>query len=152
MLFYLSPERAEYSGLRGAPGYVYCERVLDRWSALLERWAPSIEDCPVNPLRLEFDQNVSLGETESYACQKTCCVWRLPSAVLMITFLKYHSLAVHVIDVNSGDRVAQGDVGVGLGTFFRLASEIDISTLSPGDYEAAGRALQLEDWRAPQRS
>ena len=33
LLFYLSPERAEYSGLRGAPGYVYCERVLDRWSA-----------------------------------------------------------------------------------------------------------------------
>ena len=29
LLFYLSPDRAEYSGLRGAPGYVYCERVLD---------------------------------------------------------------------------------------------------------------------------
>ena len=25
LLFYLSPGRAEYSGLRGAPGYVYCE-------------------------------------------------------------------------------------------------------------------------------
>ena len=147
LLFYLSPERAEYSGLRGAPGYVYCERVLDRWSALLERWAPSIEDCPVNPLRLEFDQNVSLVRQKVTLSED---LLRLEAAIRSPddNFLKYHSLAVHVIDVNSGDRVAQGDVGVGLGTFFRLASEIDISTLSPGDYELR---VALYNWKTGAR-
>ena len=147
MLFYLSPERAEYSGLRGAPGYVYCERVLDRWRALLERWAPSIEDCPVNPLRLEFDQNVSLVRQEVTLSED---LLRLEAAIRSPddNFLKYHSLAVHVIDVNSGDRVAQGDVGVGLGTFFRLASEIDISSLSPGDYELR---VALYNWKTGAR-
>ena len=66
----------------------------------------------------------------------------------MITFLKYHSLAVHVIDVNSGERVAQGDVGVGLGTFFRLASEIDISALPKGEYEVR---VALYDWKTGAR-
>ena len=51
LLFYLSPERAEiFQASAGAPRYVFCERVLDRWKVLLESWAPSAEDCPVNPL------------------------------------------------------------------------------------------------------
>ena len=147
LLFYLSPERAEYSGLRGAPGYVYCERALDRWSALLERWAPSAEDCPVNPLRLEFDQNITLVRQEVALSED---LLRLETAVESADdkFLKHHSLAVHVIDVNSGERVAQGDVGVGLGTFFRLASEIDVSALPPGDYELQ---VALYNWKTGER-
>ena len=143
LLFYLSPERAEYSGLRGAPGYVYCERVLDRWRALLERWAPSIEDCPVNPLRLEFDQNITLVMQEVALSED---LLRLEAFIRSAddNFLRYHSLAVHVIDVNSGERVAQGDVGVGPGDFVRLASEIDVSALPPGDYELR---VALYDWR-----
>ena len=147
LLFYLSPERAEYSGLRGAPGYVYCERALDRWSALLERWAPSMEDCPANPLRLEFDQNVSLVRQEVTLSED---LLRLEAAIRSPddNYLKYHSLAVHVIDVNTGERVAQGDVGVGLGTFFRLASEIDVSALPPGGYELQ---VALYNWQTGAR-
>ena len=63
-------------------------------------------------------------------------------------FLRYHSLAVHVIDVNSGERVAQGDVGVGPGDFVRLASEIDISALPPGGYELQ---VALYDWKTGSR-
>ena len=147
LLFYLSPERAEYSGLRGAPGYVYCERVLDRWSALLERWAPSAEDCPVNPLRLEFDGNVSLVRQEVTLSED---LLRLEAFIRSAdeTFLKYHSLAVHVIEVKSGERVAQGDVGVGPGDFVRLASEIDISALPPGGYELQ---VALYNWQTGER-
>ena len=147
LLFYLSPERAEYSGLRGAPGYVYCERALDRWSALLERWAPSMEDCPANPLRLEFDQNITLVRQEVALSED---LLRLEAFVRSAddNFLKYHSLAVHVIDVNSGERVAQGDVGVGLGTFVRLASEIDVSALPPGGYELQ---VALYNWKTGAR-
>ena len=147
LLFYLSPERAEYSGLRGAPGYVYCERALDRWSALLERWAPSAEDCPANPLRLEFDQNVTLvrqAVTLSDDLLRLEAFIRNPDA----NYLKYHSLAVHVIDVNSGERVAQGDVGVGPGDFVRLASEIDVSALPPGGYELQ---VALYNWKTGSR-
>ena len=147
LLFYLSPERTEYSGLRDAPGYVYCERVLDRWRALLERWAPSREDCPVDPLRLEFDQNVSLVRQEVTLSED---LLRLEAFIRSADnkILKYHSLAVHVIDVNSGERVAQGDFGVGLGTFFRLAREIDISALPPGGYELQ---VALYNWKTGER-
>ena len=147
LLFYLSPDRAEYSGLRGAPGYVYCERVLDRWSALLERWAPSAEDCPVNPLRLEFDQNVTLVRQEVTLSED---LLRLEAFIRSAddTFLKYHSLAVHVIEVKSGERVAQGDVGVGPGGFVRLRSEIDISALPPGGYELQ---VALYNWKTGER-
>ena len=44
------------------------------------------------------------------------------------TFLDRYSLAIHIIDSRSGERVAQGDTGVGPGTFVRLRSEIDVST------------------------
>ena len=147
LLFYLSPERAEYSGLPGAPGYVYCERALDRWSTLLERWAPSMEDCPVNPLRLEFDQNITLVRQEVALSED---LLRLEAVIRSAddNYLKYHSLAVHVIDLNSGVRVAQGDVGVGPGAFVRLASEIDISALPPGGYELQ---VALYDWKTGER-
>ena len=147
LLFYLSPGRAEYSGLRGAPGYVYCERVIDRWSALLERWAPSAEDCPVNPVHLEFDQNITLVSQEVTLSED---LLRLEAAIRSAdeALLANYSLAVHVIDVNSGERIAQGDVGVGPGAFVRLASEIDISALPPGDYEVR---VALYDWRTGER-
>ena len=60
------------------------------------------------------------------------------------TFLDRYSLAIHIIDPRSGERVAQGDTGVGPGTFVRLRSEIDISALPPGDYEVR---VALYDWQ-----
>ena len=62
--------------------------------------------------------------------------------------LDIYSLAVHVIDLNSGVRVAQGDVGVGPGAIVPLRSEIDVSALPPGDYEVR---VALYDWRTGAR-
>ena len=73
LLFYLSPERAKYSGLRGAPGYVYCERVLDRWRALLERWAPSIGG-------LSGQSSASGVRPECYFGKAGCHTVRQPAA------------------------------------------------------------------------
>ena len=147
LLFYLPENRARYPSLPGAPGYVYCERALDRWSVLLERWAPSIKDCPVNPLRLEFDQNITLVRQEVALSED---LLRLEAVIRSAddNYLKYHSLAVHVIDLNSGVRVAQGDVGVGPGAFVRLASEIDVSALPTGDYELQ---VALYNWKTGER-
>ena len=64
------------------------------------------------------------------------------------TFLDRYSLAIHIIDPRSGERVAQGDTGVGPGTFVRLRSEIDISALPPGDYEVR---VALYDWQTGER-
>ena len=64
------------------------------------------------------------------------------------TFLDRYSLAIHIIDSRSGVRVAQGDTGVGPGTFVRLRSEIDVSALPPGDYEVR---VALYDWQTGER-
>ena len=61
--------------------------------------------------------------------------------------LASYSLAVHVFDQH-GERVAQGDIGVGHGTIVRLRSEIDISALPPGDYELR---VALYDWQTGER-
>ena len=62
--------------------------------------------------------------------------------------LAHYSLAVHIIDPLSGERVAQGDVGVGPGAFVPVGSEIDVSALPPGEYEVR---VALYDWRTGER-
>ena len=64
------------------------------------------------------------------------------------TFLDRHSLAIHIIDSRSGERVAQADTGVGPGTYVPLCREIDISALPPGDYEVR---VALYDWQTGAR-
>ncbi len=147
LLFNLSSDRARYPGLPGAPRYVFCERVLDRWKVLLESWALSAEDCPVNPVRLEFDRNIDLGWLEITSSNDSM---RLEATIHSSDEapLASYSLAVHVIDLNSGVRVAQGDVGVGPGAFVRLSSEIDISALPTGDYELQ---VVLYNWKTGER-
>ena len=48
----------------------------------------------------------------------------------------------------SGERVAQGDTGVGPGAIVPLRSEIDISALPRGDYEVR---VALYDWQTGAR-
>ncbi len=64
------------------------------------------------------------------------------------TFLDRHSLAIHIIDARSGERVAQADTGIGPGTYVPLCREIDISALPPGDYEVR---VALYNWRSGAR-
>ena len=64
------------------------------------------------------------------------------------TFLDRHSLAIHIIDSRSGERVAQADTGVGPGTYVPLCREIDVSALPPGDYEVR---VALYDWQTGDR-
>ena len=64
------------------------------------------------------------------------------------TFLDRHSLAIHIIDSRSGERVAQADTGVGPGTYVPLCREIDVSALPPGGYEVR---VALYDWQTGER-
>ncbi len=62
--------------------------------------------------------------------------------------LSQFSLALHVIDPRTGERVAQGDVGVGPGIFVPVRSDIDLGALPPGDYELH---VALYDWQTGER-
>ena len=76
-----------------------------------------------------------------------CCALTPTSAAKTTSLLSDYSLAVHVID-QRGQRVAQGDTGVGPGAIVPLRSEIDISALPPGDYELR---VALYDWQTGAR-
>ena len=128
-------------------GRIACERLLDAWGFILERHALTEEGCLGSPLRLAFEEGIDLSGLEFLQSSEQLRV----EAVLRSTdyhLLDRYSLAIHLIDRFSGERVAQGDVGVGPGFFVLLYSEVDISALTPGDYEVH---LALYDWRTGER-
>ena len=128
-------------------GRIACERVQDAYGFTLERHALVEEGCADSPLRLAFEDDIELSRLEFLQSSEQLQV----EAVLRSTdyhLLDRYSLAIHLIDRFSGERVAQGDVGVGPGLFVLLYSEIDISALTPGDYEVH---LALYDWRTGER-
>ena len=147
-LLYSSRDRPGFADLPQQLDRVLCQRVLDEWGYTLERYAlHSVENCPDKPVRLAFDSGIQLTAPEI----------TIPDGLLRLDahfrsedeqLLARYSLAVHVID-QSGERVAQGDAGVGPGAIVPLRSEIDVSALPPGDYEVARRALRLANGRAP---
>ena len=100
---------------------------LDEWGFSLERYAlHSVENCPDRPVRLEFDSDIQLTAPEITAQDG---LLRLDAHFRSEddSLLSDYSLAVHIIDSQTGQRVAQGDTGVGPGAIVPLRSEIDIS-------------------------
>ena len=103
--------------------------------------------CPDSPARLAFDSGIELTGPDIRLADRMLRLFvGLRSADEDL--LANYSLAVHVTDPRTGERVAQGDVGVGPGNFVPVYSEIDISTLPPGDYELQ---LALYDWQSGAR-
>ena len=128
-------------------GRVFCDGVLEAWGYTLERYALSPAHCPDSATRLEYDSGIALTGPDI----------RLEDSALRLFaglrsadegLLARYSLAVHVIDAPTGERVAQGDVGAGPGAFVPLRSEIDISMLPAGDYEVH---FALYDWQTGAR-
>ena len=131
---------------------ILCERVqhpvLDERELRLERYVlhPS-EQCPDSPVRLEFNGDIRLIGPRT----------KLRDGLLRLdanfhsaddALLANYSLAVHVIDPRTGQRVAQGDTGVGPGSFVPVTSEIDISALPAGEYELR---VGLYNWQTGER-
>ena len=143
-LLYLSKDRVGFAELPHELGRVFCERALDEWGFTLERYAlHSVANCPDRPVRLVFDSDIQLTAPEitiSDGLLRLDAHFRSADDYL----LSRYSLAVHVIDPRSGERVVQGDTGVGPGAIVPLRSEIDISALPPGDYEVR---VALYDWQ-----
>ncbi len=146
-LLYRSKDRVGFADLPQELGRVFCERALEEWGFTLERYAlSSVENCPARPVRLAFDSDIQLTAPEITIRDG---LLRLDAHFRSAdeTRLARYSLAVHVID-QSGQRVAQGDTGVGPGAIVPLRSEIDVSTLPPGDYELR---VALYDWQTGAR-
>ena len=146
-LVYHSRHRSLFAGMTQALNWIFCERVLDEGGISLDRYAlHSISNCPQPPVRLDFDSGIQLTTPEitiSDGLLRLDAHFRSADDYL----LSRYSLAVHVID-QSGERVAQGDVGLGPGTIVPLRSEIDISAFTPGDYELW---VALYDWQTGAR-
>ena len=143
-LLYVSKNRVGFADLPHELGRVFCERVLDDWGFTLERYAlHSVENCPDKPVRLAFDSDIQLTAPEITFLDD---LLRLDAHFRSAdeTLLARYSLAVHIIDSRTGQRVAQGDTGVGPGAIVPLRSDIDISALPPGEYELR---VALYDWR-----
>ncbi len=143
-LLYLTKDRVGFADLPQALGRVFCERALEEWGLTLERYAlHSVENCPDRPARLEFERDIQLTAPEITLGDGRL---RLDAHFRSVdeTLLARYSLAVHVIDPRSGQRIAQGDVGVGPGAIVPLRSEIDVRALPPGEYELH---VGLYDWQ-----
>ena len=146
-LLYLSKDRVGIADLPQELGRVFCERVLDEWGFTLERYALHMEDCPERHMRLEFDAGIRLTAPEITSLDGRL---RLDAHLRSEDdyVLSRYSFAVHLIDTHTDRRVAQGDTGVGPGVIVPLRSEIDISTLPPGEYEVR---VALYDWQTGER-
>ena len=91
---------------------------------------------------------IQLTAPEITISDTTGCASTPTSAAKTSYLLSRYSLAVHVLDSSSGERVGQGDSGVGPGFIVPFRSEIDISALPPGDYELH---IALYDWQTGAR-
>ncbi len=143
-LLYLSKDRVGFADLPGALGRVFCERVLDEWGFTLERYAlHSVENCPDKPVRLAFDSDIQLTAPKITLREG---LLRLDAHIRSADEqrLARYSLALHVVAADSGERVAQSDLGVGPGAIVPLRSEVDIAALPPGEYEVR---VALYDWQ-----
>ena len=146
-LLYRSEDRGRFSDLPDQLGRALCERSLDRWGFSLDRLARDAQNCGHAAPRLEFDAGLLLTAPEISLQDGLLQVRtgiRSPDRGLPARY----SLALHVIDPDSGERMAQGDSGLGNGVYIPVFRDIDVSHLPPGDYELH---VALYDWQTGER-
>ena len=146
-LLFRAKDEARMEALASVLGRVVCERASVVDSFTLARHALSPVHCPDSPARLAFDSDIQLTGPD---IQLEDGQLRLHAGLRSLdeALLAYYSVAVHVVDVNTGERVAQGDAGVGPGAFVAWSSGIDVNALQPGDYEVR---IALYDWQTGAR-
>ena len=132
-----------------AEGLIFCERYVDREDLVLEMYTWSTVFCPI----VDMPQILSGEEIELAASEvELVSADTLRVDMLMhsdeITGMTAYSVAIHVFDVESGEKVAQGDQGLWLGRYNPIRSEIDISTLTPGEYEVS---IGVYNWQTLER-
>ena len=130
-------------------GMVFCERIIDHEDLVLELYGWSRTFCPNDePAQMRFGEDIDLAASEvEVVARDTLRIDLLMHSEENIAMTGY-SVAIHVFAVDSGDKVAQGDQGLWLGRYNPVRSEIDISTLTPGEYEVK---IGLYNWQTFER-
>ena len=131
-------------------GWFHCRSSREA-GVTLELLLPPFPAAMLDQARLHFENDVELFAPVAPELHDGLLRFRSSLGSADETLLARYSLAIHVMDLRTGERVAQADTGVGPGAYVPLCREIDISALPPGDYEAARRALRLADRRAQSR-
>ncbi len=152
-LLYLPEHHGVRSEVERELNRVFCERVMDEvvvdtQRLALERYAlPPPENCPELPLRLAFNRDIHMAApTITLDAGLLRLETHLRSADTQL--LADYSLALHLIDPRSGQRVAQSDTAIGPGATEPLRGEIDVSALPAGEYELH---VALYEWRSGTR-
>ena len=98
--------------------------------------------------RLQFENDIELSAPVAPELRDGLLRLRTNLVSADETLLSRYSLAIHVIDPLTGQRVVQADTGVGPGTLVPLCLEIDVSALPPGEYEVR---IALYNWQSGER-
>ncbi len=128
-------------------GWFHC-RSSRKAGVTLELLLAPLPATVLDQARLQFENGISLFAPVAPEIQDGLLRFRSNLSSADETLLARYSLALHVIDSQSDERVAQGDTGLGPGAVVPLCREIDISALPPGDYEVR---VALYDWQTGAR-
>ena len=128
---------------------VLCQRFVDRKDLVLELYAWAVVHCPTDELaRLRFGEGIELTASEVVVVPADMLRADLLMHTESSTGMKAYSVALHVFDAESGEKVAQGDHGLWLGRYNPLRSEMDIGGLLAGDYELR---MAVYNWQTLER-
>ena len=131
------------------PDMVRCKRFIHRRNLALELYAWSAAHCPTDePAQLRFGEEIELVASGVAVVPADMLRVDLLMRAESSTGMTAYSVAVHVFDAESGEKVAQGDQGLWLGRYNPLRSEMDISGLRAGDYELR---VGVYDWQTLER-
>ena len=132
-----------------AEGLIYCVRYVDREDLVLELYTWSAVHCPSDqPAEMRFGEDIEMAESEMELISADTLRVDLLMQSEETTAMTAYSVALHVFDVESGKKVTQGDQGLWIGRYNPVRSEIDISTLTPGEYEVR---IGLYNWQTLER-
>ena len=122
-----------------------CRRHIQQSNLVLELYTRSVVHCPSQePTQMLFGEKIELAASSVGMEANETLVVDLLLQADDATDMTAYSVALHVLDVSSGEKVAQGDQGLWLGRYNPVRSEIDISALPAGEYEVR---IGLYNWQ-----
>ena len=138
---------AEHRTMTGKlpPELLFCERAIDQSDLVLELYTWSTIHCPSDaPAQFQFGEDIELAASGVEQVTGETLRVNLLMHSDQITAMTAYSVAIHLYEVESGEKVAQGDQGLWIGRYNPLRSEIDIGTLEAGEYELR---IGLYNWQ-----
>ena len=128
---------------------LFCKRIVDQEHMVLELYSWSPVHCPSDePAEMRFGEEIELAASGVELVTADTLRVDLLLHSDEITAMTAYSVAIHVFAVETGEKAAQGDQGLWLGRYNPVRSEIDISALTPGEYEVR---IGLYNWQTLER-